>query len=211
MSPLKVLVLTLLILSYIDYQVTDAHNTELGRLRGAWKNTAMRDEEFKWTKTHGFFLQMGGFVLRESGKPNRVLGWKELVEYYKTGRIDLSDVTEARIKDHSKADGFAKALALLQILWFIIQCIARVSDKRLVLTKLELATAALAVLSLVMYFLWWNKPFNAEIPIIVTVVSSHTPRHCSIHHDDDCPTNERGGSIVYAREKSYFGHLRVVC
>ncbi|KAF9556211.1 hypothetical protein CPC08DRAFT_641874, partial [Agrocybe pediades] len=123
-----------------------------------------RIKKVKWTRTHGFFLQMGGFMLREEGGKDRVLGWRTLVKYYKQGRLDLSDVTEDRINDHSKADGLAKGLALLQMFWFIAQCIARFFDKHLILTELELATAALAVLSLFMYFLWWNKPFNASVP-----------------------------------------------
>jgi len=130
-------------------------------------------DDFKWTRTHGFFLQMGGFVLVD-GKKRGILGWKPLMEYYKAGRIDLSEITEASINDHSKADGFAKGLALLQTCWFIVQCIARFADHHLVLTELELITAALAVLSLAMYFLWWNKPFNAEIPIIITLSNPQT-------------------------------------
>ncbi|KAF4616639.1 hypothetical protein D9613_008300 [Agrocybe pediades] len=124
----------------------------------------------KWTRTHSFFLQMGGFMLREEGKKDRVLGWKALKEYYKQGRLDLSDITEDRINDHSKADGFAKGLALLQMFWFITQCVARFFDENLILTELELATGALALLSLVMYLSWWNKPFNAEVPITITLL-----------------------------------------
>jgi len=139
-------------------------------IRNGSPPTARKTEldDFKWTKTHGFFLQMGGFVLLE-GKKKRILGWKRLMEYYKARQIDLSDITEASINDHSKADGFAKGLALLQTCWFIVQCIAWFADHHLVLTELELITAALAVLSLAMYFLWWNKPFNAEIPIMITL------------------------------------------
>ncbi|KAF9566500.1 hypothetical protein CPC08DRAFT_778642 [Agrocybe pediades] len=108
-----------------------------------------RDDPFKWTKTHGFFLQMDG-------------------------RIDLSEITEARIKpDRSKADGFSKAIALLQTSWLIIQCISRLSTKHLTLTELELATAALATLSLFVFILWWNKPFNAEVPIAITLSGPH--------------------------------------
>ncbi|KAF4616727.1 hypothetical protein D9613_008662 [Agrocybe pediades] len=117
------------------------------------------------------FLQMGGLMLHDKGRAKQVLGWETLMHcYYQAGRIDLSSVTEASINDHSKADGLAKGLALLQTFWFIVQCIARFSDKSLVLTGLELATAALAVLSLIMYLLWWNKPFNAQIPIPITLL-----------------------------------------
>ncbi|KAF9555526.1 hypothetical protein CPC08DRAFT_711929 [Agrocybe pediades] len=138
------------------------------------QKTTRRIKGVKWTRTHGFFLQMGGFMLREEGKKDRVLGWKALKEYYKQGRLDLSDVTEDRINDHSKADGFAKGLALLQMFWFITQCVVRFFDKNLILTELELVTAALALLSLVMYFLWWNKPFNAGIPITITLLPAET-------------------------------------
>jgi len=112
-----------------------------------------------------------------------VLGWKPLMQHYKDGKINLSDVTETSINDHSKADGLAKGLALLQTSWFIIQCIARFANPALVLTELELVTAALAVLSLVMYFLWWNKPFNAEVPILINVLDAEA----GFSHDNPTP------------------------
>ncbi|KAF9554214.1 hypothetical protein CPC08DRAFT_766902 [Agrocybe pediades] len=139
------------------------------------------NDAFKWTKKHGFFLQMGGFVLYEKDKPKKILGWKALKKYYENGRIDLSEITEATIDDHSKADGFGKCIALIQTFWFIIQCIARFSDKHLVLTELELVTAALAVLSLLMYCFWWNKPFDAEVPIVIVLLD---PKHEIRSHQD---------------------------
>ncbi|KAF9536493.1 hypothetical protein CPC08DRAFT_717813, partial [Agrocybe pediades] len=134
------------------------------------RKTPRKLKKVRWTRTHGFFLQMGGFMLREEEKKDRVLGWKTLMTYYELGILDLSGVTEERINDHSKADWFAKGLALLQMFWFIAQCIARFFDTSLILTELELATAALALLSLVMYLLWWNKPFNAEVSIVITLL-----------------------------------------
>ncbi|KAF9561190.1 hypothetical protein CPC08DRAFT_689347 [Agrocybe pediades] len=136
------------------------------------RDKPLKPETPRWTRTHGFFLQMGGFMLREEGegKNDRVLWWDTLKECYKQGRLDLSDITEDRINDHSKADGFAKGLALLQMFWFITQCVARLFDKNLILTELELATAALALLSFTMYLLWWNKPFNAGVPITITLL-----------------------------------------
>ncbi|KAF9550738.1 hypothetical protein CPC08DRAFT_674775 [Agrocybe pediades] len=144
---------------------------ELGyQLRHFRQIKPLKQETLRWTRTHGFFLQMGGFMLREEGEKDRVLGRETLMNYYKLGRLDLSDITEDRINDHSKADGFAKGLALLQMFWFIAQCVARFVDKSLILTELELATAALALLSFAMYLLWWNKPFNAGVPITLTLL-----------------------------------------
>jgi len=156
-----------------DAVVDPAHKVADGLRDPPLRSEKAAGNNFKWTKTHGFFVQMGGFMAHKTGSPKRVLTADKLLGYYAEGRIDLSGVTEARINDHSKADGFAKGLALLQTCWFIVQCVARFSDRRLVLTELELVTAALAILSLVMYALWWNKPFNAEIPIVLVI--SDTP------------------------------------
>ncbi|KAF9566517.1 hypothetical protein CPC08DRAFT_758853 [Agrocybe pediades] len=161
-------------LKKLGYQLCNFRERKDEERSPSTRPTPRMIKEVKWTRTHGFFLQMGGFMLREEGQNDRVLGWETLVYYYMRGRLDLSEVTEDRINDHSKADGFAKGLALLQMFWFIAQCIARFFDKNLVLTELELATAALALLSLVMYFLWWNKPFNACVPITITLLPTRT-------------------------------------
>ncbi|KAF9550740.1 hypothetical protein CPC08DRAFT_768852 [Agrocybe pediades] len=157
-------------LKKLGYKLRHFRASENEELTPLTQEPPRRMKRVKWTRTHGFFLQMGGFMLREEGKEDRVLMWKPLMEYCKLGRLDLSDITEDRINDRSKADGFAKGLALLQMFWFIAQCVARFVDKNLNLTELELATAALAILSFVLYFLWWNKPFNAGIPIIITLL-----------------------------------------
>ncbi|KAF9549279.1 hypothetical protein CPC08DRAFT_823448 [Agrocybe pediades] len=178
---------------------------ELGYKLRLRRNTPLKPETPRWTRTHGFFLQMGGFMLREDGKKDsdRVLGWKTLMEYYNQGRLDLSDITEDRINDHSKADGFAKGLALLQMFWFIVQCVARLFDKNLILTEIELATAALALLSFVMYFLWWNKPFNAGVPITITLLPAGSidtsvpipdPVNLNIPHVQPFESTHSGGS-----------------
>ncbi|KAF4616387.1 hypothetical protein D9613_008673 [Agrocybe pediades] len=157
-------------LKRLGYRLRHLRKSKDKELTSLARKTPNLREKAKWTRTHGFFLQMGGFLLREEGQKDRVLGWSTPMKYYKQGRLDLSGVAEDRINDHSKADGFAKGLALLQMLWFITQCIARFSDSDLILTEIELATAALALLSLVMYFLWWNKPLNAGVPIIITLL-----------------------------------------
>ncbi|KAF4616901.1 hypothetical protein D9613_008769 [Agrocybe pediades] len=161
-------------LKKLGYQLCHFRESKNEELTSLTRETPRRMKKVKWTRTHGFFLQMGGFMLREEGKKDRVLGWRTLMEYYRQGRLDLSEVTEDRINDHSKADWFAKGLALLQMFWFVTQCIARFLDKHLILTEIELATAALALLSLVMYFLWWNKPFNAGVPITITLLPAET-------------------------------------
>ncbi|KAF4616852.1 hypothetical protein D9613_008689 [Agrocybe pediades] len=160
-------------------------------------------DPFSWTKTHGFFLQMGGFVIQDHEGSRKVLGWESLLQHYKDGRIDLSCITETIINDHSKADGFGKSIAFIQTSWFTIQCVARFSVNGLSLTALELVTASLAVLSLIMYLLWWNKPFNAEMPIVIVISEAisapHSDQSAQNNSQEGLPTT---GILEYMQSKS---------
>ena len=128
-----------------------------------------------WTKTHGHFFQMGGFMLFEGTIPKGVLSPNGFSELLAGGKIEFPTVTVEEIEDRSKADGFSKTIALGQTLWFVAQCIAR-RAQHLDLTLVELLTLSLAVLNGVMYFLWWNKPMDVRCPIRVYLLDkSYTP------------------------------------
>jgi hypothetical protein len=49
---------------------------------------------------------------------------------------------------------------------FLLQCAAR-GSQRLALTELELATAAFALLNVITYAMWWDKPLDVQCPIRV--------------------------------------------
>ena len=69
-----------------------------------------------WTKTHGFFAVMGGFMLFESGKEPCTLSLFHLKDYVKSGVIDI---TKAEIQDKSRGDILSKGLVILQTGWFM--------------------------------------------------------------------------------------------
>ena len=107
-----------------------------------------------WTKTHGHFIQMGGFMLFEGDNPKGVvLSPSRFSELLMAGKIEFPTVTVEEVKDCSKADGFSKTIALGQTLWFVAQCLSR-RAQHFDLTLVELLTLSLAVLNGVMYFLW---------------------------------------------------------
>ena len=125
----------------------------------------------QWTKTHGYFIQMGGFMLFKGNDAKGVLSPERFSKLLKAGRISFPTVTEEEIEDRSKADGFSKTIALGQTLWFITQCLAR-TVQHLDLTLVELLTLSLAVLNGVMYFLWWNKPLDVRCPVRVNLLDN---------------------------------------
>jgi hypothetical protein len=81
--------------------------------------------------------------------------------------IRFPTITEASIQDRSKADVFTKVFACVQSSWLIAQSIARVAVG-LQISQLELATMAFVFCALIMYILWWDKPFGVEHRTIVT-------------------------------------------
>ena len=127
-----------------------------------------------WTKTHGHFIQMGGFMLFDGNIEKGVLTPERFSELLTAKKIDFHNVTMEEIEDRSKADGFSKMIALGQTLWFVAQCIAR-RAQHLDLTPVELLTLSLAVLNGVMYFLWWNKPLDVRCPIRVYLLDMSYP------------------------------------
>ncbi|KDQ49494.1 hypothetical protein JAAARDRAFT_165562 [Jaapia argillacea MUCL 33604] len=113
----------------------------------------------KWTRTHGFFALMGGFMLvDDKGKPVRPLDPYDL---NKLDNDDFPQITEAEIQDKSKRDAVSKAIIMVQTTWFILQCIAR-SFKHLPITEIEVATLAYTVLNLATYAFWWSKPADVR-------------------------------------------------
>jgi hypothetical protein len=137
---------------------------------------------------------MGGFQLYE--RPNDKLlkreeGWVERysINPGKFVRIlEMADVrehqletiipctTEGDLKDRGKSDGIAKAIVLLQTLWFVAQCIAR-GFQHLPLTELEIVTLAYAMMNSFIYFFWWDKPRDVGSPIRIyeKVTTSYPP------------------------------------
>ncbi|KAJ7727058.1 hypothetical protein B0H16DRAFT_1697825 [Mycena metata] len=116
-------------------------------------------KEFDVSKTHGFFCTMGGFV-SEEGHP--VSNIKQLPAYIAA----IRKTKTADIEDKSKGDTLSKGVAIAQGLWFVTQCLARVSQ-HLPLTELEVATLAFAVLSVVIRLLWLHKPLDVQQRIVV--------------------------------------------
>ncbi|KAF8645291.1 hypothetical protein AX16_007928 [Volvariella volvacea WC 439] len=114
-----------------------------------------------WTKTHGFFIQMGGLVRKRTG---REVAYQVVCDPDKLNGMKIPFIPEKEIQDHGKGDLLAKAVVVVQTTWFVAQCIAR-HVQGLILTEIELVTLAFATLNVVTYGLWWNKPLNVGYPI----------------------------------------------
>ena len=119
----------------------------------------------------------------------------------------LPNLLKEEIKSKSKANGLGKALVCVQALWFIVQCWTRRMFKglsaqtrnresfpdnfflviqRMPISLLELNTLGHAICALLIYLLWWEKPFEVEYPTMIQNQSLWEARAlgwmCESHH-----------------------------
>lgn len=120
----------------------------------------------KWTVRHGFYANMGGFVLQPPDSAAFPINSKQLHWLIKRRYVDYPTMTAKEVWDKSKADGFQKSLTCLQTGWFIIQILGRVIQ-HLPITTLEITTLSFVLCTLVMFFQWANKPLDVESPTIL--------------------------------------------
>jgi hypothetical protein len=78
----------------------------------------------------------------------------------------IADIPESEITGRSAGDGLSKLIAMLQVLWFIAQCIERLR-LHLSITELEVMTAAFATLNVMVYIFWWYKPLGVDQQILL--------------------------------------------
>lgn len=112
---------------------------------------------------------MGGFYYYNGDEPSHPVPRRDVEKLIASGNFKLP--TKAEINDKSKGDPFSKALAILQALWFMMQCLA-CRIQHLTMTKLEIVTLAYTVINVAMYRFWWAKPLSMSRPFRVEMVPS---------------------------------------
>ncbi|KAJ7259044.1 hypothetical protein C8J57DRAFT_1185305 [Mycena rebaudengoi] len=124
---------------------------------------------FDMTRTHGFFISMGGFVTHPDRRPI-----VDADKIRQPGYLNaMKSVRVEDIMDRSKGDALSKGIAMMQGLWFVTQCLARIVQ-RLPMTEIEVSTLAFALLNVFIWVLWWEKPLDVQEPIMMAV-EPHTP------------------------------------
>lgn len=113
---------------------------------------------------HAFFIIMGGYHFYSENGPGHPLSPENVVELVSRGH--LAPPTSDEITNQSKGDALSKGVAIVQTLWFVLQCIAR-RIENLPVTSLEVMTLAYTVITVAMYLVWWSKPLNISCAIRV--------------------------------------------
>lgn len=120
----------------------------------------------QWTMRHGFYANMGGFLLQPRDSQPFPVNSKQIKYLVEREYIPFPTLSEKELWDKSKQDGFQKTLTLFQTGWFVLQCLGR-AIQQLPLSTLELTTFTYVFCTFASYYQWSNKPLDVESPTVL--------------------------------------------
>lgn len=123
-----------------------------------------RIREAPWHMRHAFFADVGGILLSFPDFKSFPVSGHQIAFLVRKHYIQYPEIKEKEIWDKNKADSFARALTIIQISWFSVQCFARCAQQ-LGLTTLELTTLSFIFCTVQTLFFWFHKPLDVEEPI----------------------------------------------
>lgn len=145
---------------------------------GSNQSRQLPQERFLWKRTHSYFALMGGFAVDVAGMSiiPIELGWGHatlsipgLKLIAENDPAVLPYISEQKILDKSKANGFTKLVACLQASWFCAQVMGRLAVDGSPISLLELNTFLHAICCLGTYAAWWRKPLDIAEPELIDV------------------------------------------
>lgn len=137
---------------------------------GDFQMELRQPRRFHYSLMYGYFVTMGGFIVDVSHIHNTLsrltISPKGIAFLAKRGHF--VNISDAVIKDKSKADTLAKALVCTQVSWTLVQTVSR----RIVgypITLLEVHTLIHVACAIGMYGLWFQKPLDVRDPAWVDI------------------------------------------
>ncbi|CAM5999658.1 unnamed protein product [Sphagnum balticum] len=136
---------------------------------GQWSSARQSVRDFHasnypdWTMKHAFYADSGGFFLYTPDFKPIPIDAKQLLYLINHEYIEYPNFSEKEIDDKNKMDVFIRFISVAQILWFTVTMIARGAEG-LVITGMELTTAAFVLCSLGAMYCWWNKGADVGVP-----------------------------------------------
>lgn len=119
-----------------------------------------------WSTPLSFFVVMYGVHVQYPSGQKIPLFAEYAVDYFQRNWLDPGSISLQVIRDKSKANGFNKTVASLQITWFLSQLITRAAA-HVSITPLELFTVAYVICAVAAYAFWWHKPFDLQVALIL--------------------------------------------
>lgn len=127
----------------------------------------------QWTMRHGFFADMGGFLLLTPDFEPFPVTSRHIHYLVTHDYLEFPEVSKQEMTDKSKQDTVAKGVTFFQVSYLVLQCIAR-ADQDLPITTMELSALGIVVCSIMTACCWWQKPADVQTPIKIRLKDTIT-------------------------------------
>jgi hypothetical protein len=157
---------------------------------------------------------MGGFVKQHKQNDNVLspsvrVSTERLIEMFQDGSIDWPTLKIEETDDRSKANWLVKSLALVQIVWFIVQLIGRWAQG-LAVTTLELFTLGVVFCSMLISAASWEKPFEIQMPVLLHATNNPAKRDHIDHIGLFTNLEENGSGVTLCAICLILGAVHIV-
>jgi hypothetical protein len=120
---------------------------------------------------HAFYADSGGYFLHSPDFKPIPVNAKQLLYLIDHEYVDYPTLSEQDIDDKNKVDILLRAISIGQILWFSATVIARRAQD-LIITGMELTTAAFIFCSLGTTYCWWDKGADVGVPAVMNTTAT---------------------------------------
>ena len=169
-----------------EYTLWDAA-TRFFEARGL-SNHLRRQGKRDWTLTHILFALTEGFWIRPIRGSDKVCKADELTKLIESGAIKGPSISEEELKSRGKSDWIVKLVAVLQIIWFVVQTLVRAIQKYQV-TALEIMTVGFVLCSIFTYGFYRHLPQDVEYPILLRIQDTNTTENETMPEQDSMKPN----------------------
>lgn len=138
------------------------------RARKTLRYLTLKQKQQDWTMTHMLFAFAGGFWVRTPNGQESKCDPKQLRDLIINVGIEGPPISQDELKSRAKADWAVKLIAILQILWFLVQILAR-ATQHYHTTSLEILTVAFVFCSIFIYAFSFRKPQDVEFPVFIEI------------------------------------------
>ena len=121
-----------------------------------------------WTLTHTQFAHSKGFWTRTPAKQESKCKPDRLRTLIENRDIDGPPISEDELKSRGQGDWVIKLIAIVQIIWFVVQTLVR-AIQHFQTTALEIMTVAFVFCSVFIYGFSLNQPQDVEYPVFIEI------------------------------------------
>ena len=134
--------------------------------RAMLKSLAKKNGEKGWSLTHMHFACMDGFRIITTEDRTFPCSDEDLIRLIDKKKIDRPPISEEELSSRGKGDIGVRIIVVLQIIWFVIQTLAR-ANQHLRVTAIETMTNAYVLCSIFIYVFTLKRPQDVTFPVII--------------------------------------------